>query len=373
MVTCKTSNMIAPDASCSYSNGNATKERFVPKLTKKHLDDDGLGIFEAEKYFKGVTDVHHQINQSREKHEDQPCALPKLKAMSSARSESSWNSRRGLLVSNGTNHRKKISFKSLLASIGCNCNDKDSIKIKEFKQPVKGGGGLNPSIADAKHFRIPKLPEVDREHIAKGEILEVSRKGGQDDTGSDASSDLFEIENFSANEDYNSFLARQATKNNEYAPSEASVEWSVVTASVADFPNTIFIAEESSRPWSDVEERETNEDDVEERETENNTSFRMGKGEKCERGGRREGVPQLAGATWRELRVFGDGHGMISGGEKGAVIGSAPGREWHHRLDSATPVAKIQADNKLIGVGVAPLVHNMHSTHVSNHLYIEKK
>ncbi|KAJ0721067.1 putative protein PHYTOCHROME KINASE SUBSTRATE [Helianthus annuus] len=294
MVTCKTSNMIALDASCSYSNEDATKECFVPKLTKKHLEDDGLGIFEAEKYFKGVTDVHHQINQSRDKHEDQPCALPKLKAMSSARSESSWNSRRGLLVSNGTNHRKKISFKSLLASIGCNCNDKDSIKIKEFKQPVKGGGGLNPSTADAKHFRIPKLPEVDREHIAKGEILEVFRNGGQDDTGSDASSDLFEIENFSANEDYNSFLARQATENNEYALSEASVEWSVVTASVADFPKTIFIAKESGRSWSDVEERETDEDDVEERETENNPSLRIGKGEKCERGGRRKRVAQFS-------------------------------------------------------------------------------
>ncbi|KAM0014979.1 putative protein PHYTOCHROME KINASE SUBSTRATE [Helianthus debilis subsp. tardiflorus] len=329
MVTCKTSNMIAPDASCSYSNGDATKERFVPKLAKKHLEDDELGIFEAGKYFKGVTDVHHQPNEPREKHEDQPCALPKSKAMSSARSESSWNSRRGLLVSNGTNHSKKISFKSLLASIGCNCNDKHSIKIKEIKQPGKGGGGgLNPSTADAKHFRIPKLPEVDREHIAKGEILEVSRNGGQDDTGSDASSDLFEIENFSANEDYNSFLARQATENNEYAPSEASVEWSVVNASVSDFPKTIFIAEEFGRPWSDVEERETDEEDLEERETENNPSSRMGKGEKCERGGRREGMPQLAGATWREVRVFGDGHGMnmISGGEKGAAIGSASAR-----------------------------------------------
>ncbi|KAA8529433.1 hypothetical protein F0562_033768 [Nyssa sinensis] len=62
------------------------------------------------------------------------------------------------------------------------------------------------------------------------------------ETGSDASSDLFEIESFTNNA--NSFLTRQAsdggmsscvTPTTCYAPSEASIEWSVVTASAADF------------------------------------------------------------------------------------------------------------------------------------------
>ncbi|XP_075473536.1 protein PHYTOCHROME KINASE SUBSTRATE 2 [Primulina tabacum] len=60
------------------------------------------------------------------------------------------------------------------------------------------------------------------------------------DSDSDASSDLFEIESLSKG---NSFLSRQAseglsgciTPRNCYAPSEASIEWSVVTASAADF------------------------------------------------------------------------------------------------------------------------------------------
>ncbi|KZV23260.1 hypothetical protein F511_17769 [Dorcoceras hygrometricum] len=68
------------------------------------------------------------------------------------------------------------------------------------------------------------------------------------DSDSDASSDLFEIGSLSKG---NSFLSRQAsdglpgciTPGNFYAPSEASIEWSVVTASAADF--SIF---------SDVEE-----------------------------------------------------------------------------------------------------------------------
>ncbi|CAL5431018.1 unnamed protein product [Camellia sinensis] len=63
-----------------------------------------------------------------------------------------------------------------------------------------------------------------------------------DDIESDASSDLFEIESFTNNS--NPFLDRQASDGMSssfvipttcYAPSEASIEWSVVTASAADF------------------------------------------------------------------------------------------------------------------------------------------
>ncbi|XP_073135785.1 protein PHYTOCHROME KINASE SUBSTRATE 1-like [Henckelia pumila] len=60
------------------------------------------------------------------------------------------------------------------------------------------------------------------------------------DSDSDDSDDLFEIQSLSKG---NSFLSRQAsgglsgciTPRNCYAPSEASIEWSVVTASAADF------------------------------------------------------------------------------------------------------------------------------------------
>ena len=66
-------------------------------------------------------------------------------------------------------------------------------------------------------------------------------KGNNNDTESDASSDLFEIESLTGKA--NPFLARHAsdaasgcvTPTTCYAPSEASVEWSVVTASAADF------------------------------------------------------------------------------------------------------------------------------------------
>uniref|UniRef100_A0A5B6YG12 Uncharacterized protein n=1 Tax=Davidia involucrata TaxID=16924 RepID=A0A5B6YG12_DAVIN len=65
--------------------------------------------------------------------------------------------------------------------------------------------------------------------------------GMGDDIESDASSDLFEIENISGTGQY-SLLTRQASDNlsscmtptTQYAPSETSIEWSVVTASAAD-------------------------------------------------------------------------------------------------------------------------------------------
>lgn len=74
-----------------------------------------------------------------------------------------------------------------------------------------------------------------------------------DDMASDASSDLFEIDNISGNIGGYPILNMQATGGDDddisgyctspttqfYAPSEASIEWSVVTASAADFSSVI--------------------------------------------------------------------------------------------------------------------------------------
>ncbi|CAJ2647938.1 unnamed protein product [Trifolium pratense] len=64
-----------------------------------------------------------------------------------------------------------------------------------------------------------------------------------DDAGSDASSDLFEIESLTGNKT-NSFFTRTSTTSHVasgcnsptcYAPSEASIEWSVITASAVEY------------------------------------------------------------------------------------------------------------------------------------------
>ncbi|XP_073037944.1 protein PHYTOCHROME KINASE SUBSTRATE 1-like [Primulina eburnea] len=73
-----------------------------------------------------------------------------------------------------------------------------------------------------------------------------------DDMASDASSDLFEIENTSGSM-YLPLTADQATDDqmsscmspmSHYAPSEASIQWSVVTASAADFSSVLSFNDE---------------------------------------------------------------------------------------------------------------------------------
>lgn len=82
----------------------------------------------------------------------------------------------------------------------------------------------------------------------------VEEPGINNDTESDASSDLFEIESLSSR--VAPFLARQEsdgmsgciTPTTCYAPSEASIEWSVVTASVADY--SVMSDSDEQRPPS---------------------------------------------------------------------------------------------------------------------------
>ena len=71
------------------------------------------------------------------------------------------------------------------------------------------------------------------------------------ESDSDASSDLFEIESLTGKN--NPFLARQAsdgcaTPTHCYAPSEASIEWDVATASAADFSSAMSDCEDLVRP-----------------------------------------------------------------------------------------------------------------------------
>ncbi|KAJ0677632.1 putative protein PHYTOCHROME KINASE SUBSTRATE [Helianthus annuus] len=350
--------MLAPDAPISYTTEE--EDRLTLKMMKNKLEDGELGVFGAEKYFKGVIDEElvktsntggrYEQYRPPEKHEE-PCVIPKPKTPSSVRSESSWNSGKGLLVNNGpngNNHSKKTSVKSLLASLGCKCRDKGSVKVREAKQPVKDvDSGQNTKPVSSKRadedvnikredcFTFPVLnPPIE-------EILDSSRNEGQTDTGSDGSSDLFEIESFSTNEN-NSFLAGQAMKNSAYAPSEASVAWSVATASVADFS--------------------TPEDLVVTRNVKGNSGILSG----CK--------------SVKAVRISGDERGS---NEKAGVVVSSARREWCNRLDSETPVAKIQADTKLIcagsglhisqnGFGVARPVHKTHSKHASSHhLYLK--
>ncbi|KAK4350275.1 hypothetical protein RND71_029588 [Anisodus tanguticus] len=95
-----------------------------------------------------------------------------------------------------------------------------------------------------------KLSMLTWDAIPKSQNLPTTTNGSSmacDDMASDASSDLFEIENISGSGyglvdvqtsgDYMSSSCMSPTT--EYAPSKASIEWSVVTASAADYLSVI--------------------------------------------------------------------------------------------------------------------------------------
>lgn len=213
----------------------------------------------------------------------------------SIRSESSLNSQRALLRNiSGKPSRKwghKVnSSRSLLAAIGCkcSCSDKGSVEVADdeknttnFSSSVNGKpstsavgafpanknapmsepwlgeeiqarkSGKFGNFASSTCFDLPSLKPGDEE-LKPRKSLEVfgSPSFGKEenskvtnDIESDASSELFEIESLTGK--VNSYLTRETSDARSdccptpttarYAPSEASIEWSVVTASAADF------------------------------------------------------------------------------------------------------------------------------------------
>ncbi|KAL2546764.1 Protein PHYTOCHROME KINASE SUBSTRATE 1 [Forsythia ovata] len=111
--------------------------------------------------------------------------------------------------------------------------------LEVFGSPILESG-KNSSILEKRLTMLnwdtisPRVEEIE---------IPSSSNGIHNDSDSDTSSDLFEIESLSKNA--NPFLTRQASDCNSvsscithttcYAPSEASIEWSVITASAADF------------------------------------------------------------------------------------------------------------------------------------------
>ncbi|GMN41839.1 hypothetical protein TIFTF001_011057 [Ficus carica] len=88
-------------------------------------------------------------------------------------------------------------------------------------------------------------------------VFNANSSGNHHDSGSDASSDLFEIDSLTGKT--NPFLARRpsddqtsgcVTPTTGYAPSEASIQWSVVTASAADYSVMSDCEETITRPAS---------------------------------------------------------------------------------------------------------------------------
>ncbi|CAF2090622.1 BnaA06g33930D [Brassica napus] len=244
---------------------NMTKEvqELGDKTNKvmKAPEDPEIGVFGAEKYFNGDmdsdqsssvlsltnTEVERFVVESKQS-EKRSTGTP------SVRSDSSWNSRSILLQNklvnscnsslqekkHNSDHIPKVnnSKKSFISNLRCKCvctdgnsvdvDDKISVKIQkqeelvQRKAPEVFGSPLN---IEKRVFVQKKLT-----------VPQWESRIEEEDTKSDSSSDLFEIENLTGKP--KPILARQGSDPASptcYAPSEVSIEWSIVTASAADF------------------------------------------------------------------------------------------------------------------------------------------
>ncbi|CAK9136364.1 unnamed protein product [Ilex paraguariensis] len=185
------------------------------------------------------------------------------------------------------------------------------------------------------------------------EDLEISHNSNRiyNDSESDASSDLFEIESFSTNT--NSFLARQAsdgmsncvTPTTCYAPSEASIEWSVATASAVDY--SINSDSEDLRTSSSVT--------IPNRKVVN---VKNSAGNEVQK--RRPGI-LVSCKSHKSVRVAGEAY-RIS--------------EKAHKFDPSTPLSRFQAESKVTGPGSRHGQHGFNAPSISGgasrFLYIQQ-
>ncbi|KAF8021478.1 hypothetical protein BT93_G1810 [Corymbia citriodora subsp. variegata] len=148
------------------------------------------------------------------------------------------------------------------------------------------------------------------------------------DCDSDASSDLFEIESLTGK--VNSYLTRQAsdatsdciTSTTRYAPSEASIEWSVVTASAADFS---ALSDYSEAPATSPVRIAL-------------TANKAGRGRSDAPGWRRSNT-LLGCKSQKAVQVAGD---VYRTSERSPRV--------HRGSDEPAQVAKFQAESRLLGI-----------------------
>nr|GMC74249.1 protein PHYTOCHROME KINASE SUBSTRATE 3-like [Ipomoea batatas] len=231
-----------------------------PKSSKK--DAEVSRIFKADKYFNNTTTVPGGIKYAN------PQSQGGDYFKSATASMCSESSSQMALLPNIIKHNKKgIGRRLFLGFIGCRgpCSDKKAVFISHSK-------GMEHFATNSGHLR----EEENGEPRKSLEVFGSDKKGGVagnlerklsmltwdaipntpqninppiatisnticDDRASDASSDLFEIEDISSSAGHGYGACRTAgytsgcSSPTHYAPSEASIQWSVVTASAADY------------------------------------------------------------------------------------------------------------------------------------------
>ncbi|KAJ0237975.1 Protein PHYTOCHROME KINASE SUBSTRATE 1 [Hirschfeldia incana] len=234
------------------------------KIVKKAPEDPEIGVFGAEKYFSGDMDSDQSSSVLSLTNPEVERFVVEMKqtekkstGTASVCTESSWNSQSMLLKNklvnscNGSLQEKKTNSgqiqkvnnnkKSFLSNLRCKCcsDVDDKILVKRSSDP-----NTSELIKIQKQEELVqrKSPEVFGSPVNIEKKLTLppweSRRKEEDtkSEGSDSSSDLFEIDNITGKP--KPFLTRQVSDGGTptcYAPSEVSIEWSVVTESAAGF------------------------------------------------------------------------------------------------------------------------------------------
>ncbi|XP_022998826.1 protein PHYTOCHROME KINASE SUBSTRATE 1-like [Cucurbita maxima] len=140
-------------------------------------------------------------------------------------------------ISGGSTREEELVFPISSSQLQTFAKMKDEDPRKSIE--VFGSNKLDKKELMAKN-RERKLSVLKWDAIPKAKATQTAPRTDQmtEDTGSDASSDLFEIENISGS--HGRPFTRQtsdliSSSMTAYEPSEASIEWSAVTASAADF------------------------------------------------------------------------------------------------------------------------------------------
>lgn len=287
-------------------SGNAAAKRLEKRVVGKSRNDGEISIFDADKYFNMKLDLAYtpptrsgKINKNKNEIPVQsPCTEPKSTTVSVSSEPSSFGSK-AVLLHNPKPRKAAVIRRSFFDRLGCHgrCLDKKAVVVIDERDDHHHHGSKQVADDSQKHSGDTSSKreeqEQEEEEQEQRKSLEVfgSHKTGKgdvavnlerklsvltwdaipntaqpthapttatticDDMASDASSDLFEIENFSDSTRHRLMLASQtaggftsgcASPVTQYAPSEASITWSVVTAGVADHSSVISDYDESS-------------------------------------------------------------------------------------------------------------------------------
>ncbi|CAH8355296.1 unnamed protein product [Eruca vesicaria subsp. sativa] len=240
-------------------------------VKKKATEDPEIGVFGAEKYFSGDMDSDQSSSVLSLTNPEVERFVVELKQTEkkstgtpSVCTESSWNSQSMLLKNklvnscNGSVQEKKANSgqtqnnnkKTFLSNLRCKCcSDVNSVDVYDKTSSVSTGNKIENQMSSSMNLNKELIKIQKQEELVHRKSPEVfgspvniekkltlppweSRRKEEDtkSEGSDSSSDLFEIDNLTGKP--KSFLTRQVS---DYAPSEVSIEWSVVTESAAGF------------------------------------------------------------------------------------------------------------------------------------------